>query len=172
MTRRSIIGRADRSESGVALVEFAFVLVLFVMLIWGIISFGYAWSLKEQMYHAAQEGLRQALVTPSASSTDDTPKQAAALDTAHQRLQAMLGTESNEPATHIETGNCTGGTTCTGTPVYAECPTSTTGTEPNTKCMTLTLTYDWKDHPKIAPLPGIFNFLPGSIHVSATGKVQ
>src|SRR5439155_26808618 len=111
MTRRSIIGRADRSESGLALVEFSFVLVLFVMLIWGIISFGYAWSLKEQMYHGAQEGLRQALVTASTSSTDDTPKATVAADTARQRLQSMLGSDANDPTLlGITTGNCSGGT--------------------------------------------------------------
>src|SRR5260221_13818961 len=89
MTRRTIIGRADRSESGVAVVEFAFVLVLFTMLLWGIISFGYAWSLKEQMQHAAQEGIRSALVTPS-GATDDGTKRAAAYDSAKAKLQAML----------------------------------------------------------------------------------
>src|SRR5258706_10996299 len=99
MTRRTITGRADRSESGVAVVEFAFVLVLFVMLLWGIISFGYAWSLKEQMQHAAQEGLRSAYVAQSASATDDTAKQNAAVDSARAKVQSMLGSDSNEPNT-------------------------------------------------------------------------
>src|SRR5437667_4542443 len=91
MTRRRIIGRADRSESGLALVEFSFVLVLFVMLIWGIISFGYAWSLKEQQYHGAQEGLRSALVTPSDTTTKDAPKRDVAENSAREKLRSMLG---------------------------------------------------------------------------------
>jgi Flp pilus assembly protein TadG len=174
MTRPKI-GRAERNESGVALVEFAFVLVLFVMLLWGVVSFGYAWSLKEQMVHAGQEGLRSAYIAQSANASDDTAKQNAAIDSARQKLQSMLGTDSNEPTTgglHIETGNCAGGTTCVGTPVYQPCPTSTGGTEPNTKCMTITVTYNWHDKPKIAPLPGIFDFLPSTIHITVTGKVQ
>lgn len=166
--------RPERNESGLAIVEFAFVLVLFTMMLWGIISYGYAWSLKEQMYHAAQEGLRSALVAQSVSASDDTAKQDAAVDSARQKLQSMLGsTDAAEPASgglHIETSNCASGA-CVGIPVYQACPTSTGGTEPNTKCMTIKLTYRWHDRPKIAPLPGIFDFVPTTINVTATGKV-
>ncbi|MCU1461457.1 MAG: hypothetical protein JWO37_1532 [Acidimicrobiales bacterium] len=174
MTRGTIIGRADRNESGVALVEFAFVLVLFVMLLWGIISFGYAWSLKEQMQHGAQEGIRSALVA-TASAGDDTAKQTAAVDSARAKLQSMLGADSAEPTAtpagglEIITSNYS---VVAGKPVYQPCKTTAGTDEPNTKCMTITLTYYWANKPKIAPLPGIFAFLPSTIHTTVTGKIS
>jgi len=57
-------------------------------------------------------------------------------------------------------------------PEFAECPAAAGGTEANTKCMTIKVDYDWRSKPKIAPLPGVFDFLPSHIAASATGKVQ
>jgi Flp pilus assembly protein TadG len=162
MTRPNI-GRAERNESGLALVEFSFVLVLFVMLLWGMISFGYAWSLKEQMYHAAQEGLRTGYVTPGTQG-DDTAKQTAAFSDARQKMSSMLN--SGQITNLTITDNIVG-------TQYPVCTDKNGVPESgNPRCMTITLDYDWGGHPVIAPLPGIFNFLPSHIRASSTGKIS
>jgi Flp pilus assembly protein TadG len=146
------------------MVEFAFVLVLFVMMLWAIISYAYAWSLKEQMYHAAQEGLRTALVTP-APQDDDATKQSAAISSAEQRMTGMLNSGQLAYLV-ITTPNKTGTT-------YPVCTDKNGVPESGQpRCMTVKLSYDWKHKPGIAPLPGIFDFIPDHITATATGKIS
>src|SRR2546422_2411270 len=68
MRRHRFAGRAQRSEQGAAMVEFAFVIGLFVLLIFAAISFGYVFMLKQNMTHAAEEGARAATVVPLAKN--------------------------------------------------------------------------------------------------------
>src|SRR4051794_32788901 len=80
-TRRT--GRADaagcREERGAAMVEFAIVLVMLSMLLFGIISFGVALSAKQTVTQAAAEGARAALTPNYSPSTDRLAAQSAAL---------------------------------------------------------------------------------------------
>ena len=53
----------DRRERGAALVEFAFVLPVLLLLILGIIDFGRAYGAKQELIHATREGVRVYAVT-------------------------------------------------------------------------------------------------------------
>ncbi len=60
------IERSDarrRRERGAALVEFAFVLPVLLLLILGIIDFGRAYGAKQELIHATREGVRVYAVT-------------------------------------------------------------------------------------------------------------
>jgi Flp pilus assembly protein TadG len=65
--------RRTRGDRGVALVEFAIVMPLFFLLVFGIMEFGYAYFQQLDLRHGAREGARLAAVnykttaTPSAS---------------------------------------------------------------------------------------------------------
>jgi Flp pilus assembly pilin Flp len=50
--------RRGVDEDGAALVEFALVFVLFMMLVWGVIAFGSFWATQQAITHAAAEGAR------------------------------------------------------------------------------------------------------------------
>jgi Flp pilus assembly protein TadG len=47
-----------RDEDGAAIVEFAAIFGLFMMLVWGIIAFGAFWATQQAITHAAAEGAR------------------------------------------------------------------------------------------------------------------
>ena len=55
--------RRRRSESGAAAVEFALVLPLLMLLLFGIISYGVMLSFRQSLSQAAAEGARAAAVT-------------------------------------------------------------------------------------------------------------
>ena len=46
------------AESGAVVVEFAIVFVLFVTLLWGLISYGAIFAVQQSLSHAAAEGAR------------------------------------------------------------------------------------------------------------------
>ena len=56
------LARFGRDERGQALVEFALVLPILLILVLGIIEFGRAWNLHQTITHAAREGARLAAV--------------------------------------------------------------------------------------------------------------
>lgn len=71
-------GRRSRLDRGVALVEFAMVMVLFFTLLFGIINFGVLLAFKQNMTQAASEAARAAIaVTDDTSTTADERKEVA-----------------------------------------------------------------------------------------------
>ena len=60
-----------RWESGAALVEFAFVLPVLLLLILGIIDFGRAYGAKQELIHATREGVRVYAVTQEYDTASD-----------------------------------------------------------------------------------------------------
>jgi Flp pilus assembly pilin Flp len=63
------VGRAVRDESGAAMVEFALVVPLLLMILVGIMEFGRAWNLQQVITDAAREGARRAVVRDGDTST-------------------------------------------------------------------------------------------------------
>ena len=61
----------ERRESGAALVEFAFVLPVLLLLILGIIDFGRAYGAKQELIHATREGVRVYAVTENQNAAQD-----------------------------------------------------------------------------------------------------
>jgi Flp pilus assembly protein TadG len=53
----------ERRERGAALVEFAFVLPVLLLIVLGIIDFGRAYGAKQELIHATREGVRVYVVT-------------------------------------------------------------------------------------------------------------
>jgi len=72
------------NDQGAALVEFAIVLSLLVLILFGIIEFGRAYNAQETLTHAAREGVRVLAIT------GDSEKAAAATRNAAPELDASL----------------------------------------------------------------------------------
>lgn len=66
-----------RSERGSALVEFALVVPVLVMLVFGIVEFGRGYNAKITVTHAAREGARVLALTADAAAAQDAAKDAA-----------------------------------------------------------------------------------------------
>lgn len=67
-----------RRDDGAALVEFALVLSLLVMITFGIIEFGRAYNAQITLTHATREGVRVLAITGDESKAADTTRDAAA----------------------------------------------------------------------------------------------
>jgi Flp pilus assembly protein TadG len=62
-------GKRPRARHGQALVEFALILPLLMLVLVGIIELGRAWNMKQQLTDAAREGARLAVVADPSLST-------------------------------------------------------------------------------------------------------
>ena len=113
------------------MVEFALVVGIFVTVIYGLIYFGMAIATKQRVTNAAAEAARSAV-----GAADDTSAKNAAV----ARVTSALGTAN---------GRYTIGPDPTG-PRVGPCTTSGAA-----KCITVTVTYDWKNHPVVPAAPGL-----------------
>lgn len=137
-----------RDERGAAVVEFAIASVVLLMLLFGIISYGYMLSFKQGMTQAAAEGARAGAV----GSTTDA---AAAVTTAVGAFNKTCNT---------------GGLTCKGNttawpPVTYTCDTTHT-------CIKVQLTYDWRNYPLIPRFPGLGLLLPDTLTSTYVARVN
>ena len=169
-----------RSESGVAVIEFALVATLFFGIVLAALDFGYAFMTKENMTHAAQEGMRAALVY----GPDANAQSKSAVTNAASRLSSFGGTAGLAPpadGTNPYCASSTSGelTVCTnvGTggigDAFPPC-TDGNGNPTNGTCMTITVKYDYKDNSVLGPLdliPGWGHLIRSTINVTATQRM-
>src|SRR3954471_22991764 len=96
------LGRASRrrAEGGAAAVEFALVAPLLLLLVFGVISYGYMLSFRQALSQGAAEGARAAAVSPYPDASD---KETAALDAINDALDVdaygvtCTGVAANSP---------------------------------------------------------------------------
>jgi Flp pilus assembly protein TadG len=121
---------ALRDQRGAALVEFSIAATLFLTLIYGSISYGVMFWVKNSITHAAGEGAR--------SSIRGTDPVAAAKAAAEAVIDKTLPTANAAWAKPVSptTGTC--------------------ATDPTKTCVTVTVTYPYSAHPIVPALP----FLP------------
>jgi Flp pilus assembly protein TadG len=109
-------------------VEFALVVGLFVMILYGLIYFGMALATKQRVTNAAAEGARSAV--GAASGAD-------AQTAAQNRVHSLLGTPNGR---------------YTVTPVAAPCNAAVTN---GPQCITVAISWDWDNHPAVPAAPGL-----------------
>lgn len=124
-TRRGLLRRRD--QKGAALVEFAMVVGLFVMVLYGLIYFGMALATKQRVTNAAAEGARAAV---GAASPGD------AQTIAQTRVESLLGPQGRY----------------TVSPVAGACNAGNLG---GPQCITVTISWDWENHPAVPAAPGL-----------------
>lgn len=103
-----MVTRLLRDERGGAMVEFALVVPLLLVLMMGIIDFGRAWNVKQALTDAAREGARRAVVQDGAVKTGTAEEPGTVPAIIINRLTAAgLPTEDAwDPANH--TVSCAG----------------------------------------------------------------
>jgi Flp pilus assembly protein TadG len=127
-------GRRRHDQRGAALVEFAIASTLLLVLLFGIISYGYVLSFKQGLTQAAAEGARQAAVGGD---------HVAAVTNA---VGAFNKTCSSP------------GLACTYSKLAAD-----TGCASNDICMRVRVSYNWKDYPLLPRFPGLGLLLPDTL---------
>jgi Flp pilus assembly protein TadG len=156
--------RRRRTESGAAAVEMALVMPLLLLLVFGIIAYGYMLSFRQALSQGAAEGARAAAVSAYPSSTD---KEQAALDAINDALNVdaygvtCTGTASGSPLK--KDGELVG--TCSAT-------TDPCVSDPTEDCVTVKLDYQYRDHPLLPNFPGVGLVLPSHLTYDATSRVS
>jgi Flp pilus assembly protein TadG len=125
----------------------AFVGVLLVLLLMGIMAFGYLMSFRQNMVQAATEGARAGAVAAAGTA----PAEATA---AAEQAVAGFGKD------------CDGeGLSCVVT--VGPCPNAVA-----ISCVTVHLTYDYEHHPLLPDIPLIGGALPQTIEAKAVAEVN
>lgn len=143
------IPRRGRGEHGAALVEFAIASVVLLVLLFGIISYGYALSFKQGLTQAAAEGARAGAV----ASTGQAVAAAAAAVT---------------PALGAFDKSCSSsGMSCTYSTTASD-----TGCSAGTSCLRVRVSYDYKNHPLLPKVPGLGLLLPDTLSSTSITQVN
>src|SRR4051812_19761322 len=129
------LGRASRrrAEGGAAAVEFALVAPFLLLLVFGVISYGYMLSFRQALSQGAAEGARAAAVSPL---PDPAAKETAALDAINDALDVdaygvtCTGVATGSPL--LKDGDTVG--TCSV--VTARCDS-----DPTKDCVTVAIDY-------------------------------
>jgi Flp pilus assembly protein TadG len=114
-------------QDGVAAVEFAVVALVFLILLYGILTYGYIYSFDQSLNHAAEEGARAAIATTSEASAITTA-QTVAYDRLAQYQPSLLATDIVATVADCDTGF---------------------------RCITVTITYPWDTRPIIPKFVGM-----------------
>ncbi len=139
--------RRRDDERGAEMVEFAFVVVLLIALLYGIISYGLILSAQSTITQAAADGARAGIVASS---------------TAVATAEAQAGTDVG----WMNKGTCgTSATIITCVATEAPCPSNA-----NNQCLTVTVTYNYGTSPLFPELPGMGVIMPSTI--SSTDVLQ
>jgi Flp pilus assembly protein TadG len=126
-------------EDGVAALEFAIVSMLFLVILFGILTYGFIYSMDQSITHAAEEGARAAIATTTDAAAIDTAR-----NTAYSRLSNYQPSLQLSDITAVIVNNCDG----------------------TFKCIKVTITYPWSTRPLIPAFPGLPT--PSSIVAEAT----
>ena len=150
---------ARRADRGAAAVEFALVVPLLLLLLFGIISYGVMLSFRQTMSQAATEGARAAAVTVVA--TDKQTQGYAAVDEALDSFGVACAA-GNLLKDGVDVGSC-------DVSAPGEC---TPAAGADVECVTVALTFDYRDHPIVPSFPGVGYVLPSTLSYSAQARVS
>jgi Flp pilus assembly protein TadG len=149
MNVRNRLRRRTRDQRGTALVEFSIGIVVLLMLLFGIISYGYALSFKQGLTQAAAEGARAAAVATAGSAT----------------TAAQSGVARAVSAFNKTCGS--GGLSCTYSTLALDTNCSTNGA-----CMRVQVSYDYNHYPLLPKFPGLGILLPDTIKSTSITQVN
>ena len=153
--------RRTAGDAGAAMVELALVMLLLSMFVFGIISFGYLFSFRQNMTQAAAEGARAGAVAVSGqANTQATTAVADAVQSSFGRACSSGG---------LTCDICVTGFVTCSIPVAERQACLTNAALP---CITVKLTYDYANHPLLPDPPLISLFMPSTISVSSTARVS
>lgn len=150
--------RRRGDDRGSVALEFALIVPVFLLLVYGGISFGLAMSTKAQMTEAAAEGARYAIANTN-GATDPCATSATQGYAYNAKAQAANALKAM--------GYNAQWATITATPSVSTCiPTSTAVS------VTVTITYPYKDHPIVPGAPGLGLVLPATLNSTYVVEVQ
>jgi Flp pilus assembly protein TadG len=152
--RRQESPRRCTGEAGTALVELALLITPLVLLLFGIIIYGYLMSFRQNMTSAAAEGARAGAIAPPDSSPDSHVTAFNQATIATSKALQSFGEDCNN-----------GRTTCDV--VILTCPAPST-----LKCVTVTVTYDYEHNPLMPDVPVVSSAIPSTFVSKSTAQIN
>ncbi len=152
--------RRRRDERGAEMVEFAFVVVLLIALLYGIISYGLILAAQATITQAAADGARAGIVASSPGGSTGPPCTTSACTVSEAQAATDVGWMSK--------GTC-GTASTTITCVSTEQPCSA---NQNNECLTVTVSYSYNQSPLFPELPGMGVITPSTISSSNTLQIS
>ena len=148
--------RVRREERGAAAVEFALVVPLLLLILFGIISYGYLLSFRQALSQGAAEGARAAAVS---TMTTSTARSAAALGALNDALD-LYGV------------SCSGGSLVKGGATVGTCSLTVAAcsNDASAQCATLAVVYEYGAPPLLPDIPLVPT--PDELRYSAVARVS
>ena len=137
-----------RDQRGSQVVEFAIASAVLLVLLFGIVEYGYVLSFKQGLTQAAAEGARIAAVGGSDTAITNAVKEAV--------------------GAFKQTCNV-GGLTCKSNTVAWPGVAYACGTN---MCRTIEVSYDWKNYPLLPRFPGLGLLVPDTLKSKSTTQVS
>ncbi|MFT4263193.1 MAG: TadE/TadG family type IV pilus assembly protein [Nocardioides sp.] len=151
--------RTARATRGAAAVEFAFVVPILLLLVFGLICYGYMFSFRQNLSQAASEGARAAVGAYSSSTCATLATSGCVVTTSVQTAVA-----SSLSTYRLSCGS--GYLTCTISLVS----TAASGCPSGHTCVKVDVSYPYRAHPLIPTVPGLGVTMPSNL--SFTSVVQ
>ena len=128
-------------ERGAEMVEFAFVVVLLIALLYGIISYGLILAAQNTITQAAADGARAGIVASSTGGSTGPPCTTSACTVSESQAGSDVG--------WLGKGTCgTSATTITCVSTEVPCPSN-----PNNECLTVAVSYDYRRESALSRAP-------------------
>jgi Flp pilus assembly protein TadG len=150
-------GARSPGERGAALLEFTFVALLLFTLIFGIISYAYMMSFRQAMTQAAAEASRAAAIAPTGQA------QTRALAALNDAISPYGITCSG--GSLLRSGNSVG--TCS-----VPSPAGCTSPADTNRCITVSVSYNYRSNPLLPSFPGLGVTLPQTIGFTSVAQVN
>jgi len=159
-------GRDARRQRGAASIEFGVTVLLFLLLFFGIVSYGSLFLVQQMISQAAGEGARAALSAAQAGHAGGAAGLAAAAGDAGCRVAVPADGDSTDWLRAV----------CTSAPLA--CPWNTAGGAAN--CVSISVAYDTTQWPLLNVMRGVAgllgaraaNFLPAQLRAAATVQIS
>lgn len=154
--------RRRESERGAAAVEFALVAPLLILLVMGIISYGYMLSFRQALSQGAAEGARASAVSPFPTAAD---RQQEGLNALNEALGSYgvscdgYAAGSSLRKDGVDVGSCS--------VTIGSC-----ANEPTKDCVTTSLSFLYEDNPLTPSFPGVGLVLPEDLRYDAVARTS
>ncbi len=140
-----------------------------MMLVFGIISYGFMLSFRQAISQAAAEGARAAAVTPP--GIPELPETAGGDSRKTRAVAAVNQGLGDYGVTCTTGGQLLRGTTAAGT-CTVSAPQGCTGSTVGAQCVKVTLSYTYSDDPLVPTFPGLGVVLPDDLTYATEVEVS
>lgn len=158
-------GRKAKSERGAALVEFALVFGILALFLSGIITFGLILASKQTITQAASEGARAAVTSPYTQNDLANPASSRPVKEALAQAERSLGWLDRTCASDGDA------MTCSATLFKCQLDPSDPAS-PMRDCISVEVSFNYKNDPVIPVMPFIDNALPQRISATAVVALE